>query len=388
MGHSAGGSAPVEVRVRGDDLDELAFYAERIAERMRGIPGLREVDTSLAEARPELQVYINRERAASLGLGVFQVASSIRKALEGEVSTRFRVAGEELDVRVQLDEPYRSSASDLGRVLIDTPLGVQVPLYEVARVVEGESPVEITRDSQQRTVQIRAQLYQRDLGSAMADVRRVVAGMSLPRAITVDYGGEDEMMRETFGSLGLAFVLAVILVYMILATQYESLTQPIIIMVTIPLAIVGAIWGLAVTGWPLSVPAFIGVIMVAGVVTNNGIVLVDYVNQLREQGLDRHRALLWGARIRMRPVLMTSATTVLAMLPLALGLGEGAEIQAPIAVVTIAGLTLSTVLTLGLVPTVYSVLDDMEQWVARVVFRRRREGHGPSPAAGADGAVR
>src|SRR5690606_37761163 len=189
---------------------------------------------------------------------------------------------------------------------------------------------------------------------------------------SVDYGGEDEQMREAFSDLGVALILAVVLVYIILAAQYESLTQPFIIMFTMPLAFVGGIWGLVVTGRPLSVPAFIGLVMVVGIVLNNGIVLVDFINQLRERGMDRRTALLVGCRTRLRPVLMTTTTTVLAMMPLALGLGEGSEIQSPIAIVTIAGLVLSTVLTLALVPTVYSVVDDVTAWFVRVVVRRGR----------------
>lgn len=371
-GGGAGGGGPVEVRFKGDDLDELALLAERVAEKMRAIPGLREVTTSLSQARPELQVRVDRNRAAAVGLNVFQVASALRTAVEGEVVTRFRVEGDEIDVRVRLDEAFRSRPADLERIMIDTPLGIQVPLVDVARVEQGESPVEITRDSQARVVRVNAHLFERDLGSAMAEVRRLVAGEVLPRGTSVDYGGEDEQMREAFSDLGVALILAVVLVYIILAAQYESLTQPFIIMFTMPLAFVGGIWGLVVTGRPLSVPAFIGLIMVVGIVLNNGIVLVDYINQLRERGMDRRTALLAGCRTRLRPVLMTTATTVLAMMPLALGLGEGSEIQSPIAIVTIAGLVLSTMLTLALVPTVYSVVDDMTAWFVRVVVRRGR----------------
>lgn len=379
MSHVGSGGPPVQVLVKGDDLDELARYSEWLAEQMRHIPGLREVDTSLSEARPELQVRVKRDRAASLGLNVFQIASSLRAAVEGEVGTRYRIAGDEIDVRVRLDEAYRNSIFALGRILIDTPLGIQVPLHEVADIVEGESPVEITRDGQQRVVRVEAQLHERDLGSAMADIQRVVASHPLPAGITVEYGGENEMMQEAFQSLFLALLLSIALVYMIMAFQFESLTQPFIIMITVPLAIAGAVMGLAFTGKPLSVPAFVGIIMLGGIVVNNGIVLVDYTNQLRARGLERTQAIVLAARVRLRPVLMTTSTTVLGMLPLALGIGEGSEIQAPIAIVVVAGLSLATLLTLGVVPVLYSMLTDFEAWWARLWARPSR----PAKAAGA-----
>src|SRR5690606_3366717 len=337
-------------------------------------------DTSVSQARPELQVRIDRDRAAALGLNVFQIASTLRTAVEGEITTRFRVGGDELDVRIQLAEPYRSNPRDIERILIDTPLGLQVPLLDVARIVQGVGPVEILRDGQERVVRVSAHLFQRDLGSAMAEVRQLVASEPLPQGVSVEYAGEDEMMRDAFTDLAFALVLAVVLVYMILAAQYESLTQPFIIMFAMPVAAIGAIWGLVATGLPLSVPGFIGVIMVVGIVINNNIVLVDYINQLRDRGYRRREAMLWGCRTRLRPVLMTTATTVLAMVPLALGIGEGAEIQQPIAVVTISGLLLATVLTLLLVPVVYSVVDDVTRWIGRIVFRRGAEEQEPSAA--------
>lgn len=337
-----------------------------------------------------MQVIVDRERAARYGLTVAQIASSLRTAVDGAVATRYRPAGgsTEVDVRVQLAKEWRENLGALERLLISSPLGFNVPLYDVARLVPGTAPISINREDQTRVVSVYAHLVDRDLGSVVADITRELEAMALPSGVEWAFGGDTMEMEEAFASLGLALILAVVLIYMIMAAQFESLMHPLVIMFTVPLGFVGVVWGLKLTGRPLSVPALIGIIMLAGIAVNNGIVMIDYVNQLRRKGMDRLTALVTGCPTRLRPVAMTTLTTVLGMIPLALSRGEGSELQAPIAIAVISGLSTSTLLTLGFVPVAYSLADDVGQWLVRVFAGLRRGRPAESTAgAGAPGQV-
>jgi len=232
----------------------------------------------------------------------------------------------------------------------------------------AKGPNTIERENQQRKVTVSSDLYGRSLSEVLNDIKARVNQLNIPAGYTIDYTGEAEQMQETFGDLGLALVMAVILVYMVMAAQFESLIHPFTIMFTMPLALVGAILGLALTGLPLSVPGFIGMIMLAGIVVNNAIVMIDYINTRREFE-DRETAILKAGPIRLRPIMMTTLTTVLGLLPLGLGIGEGAESQQPMAVVVIAGLLFSTVLTLLIIPAIYTIFDDLTSWVKGIVRR-------------------
>ena len=389
-GGGEGGGAPIVLRLRGENLDQLKEIAEAVAARVASIPGTREVEVSTREGRPELQVVVDRERAARYGLTVAQIASSLRTAVDGAVATRYRpdAGGTEIDVRVQLAREWRENLGSLERLLIPTPLGFNVPLYDVARLVPGTAPVSIDREDQARVVRVYAHLLDRDLGSVVADIIRELEAMDLPSDVEWAFGGDTMEMEEAFGSLGFALILAVVLIYMIMAAQFESLMHPLVIMFTVPLGFIGVVWGLVLTGTPLSVPALIGIILLAGIAVNNGIVMIDYINQLRRRGMDRLTALVTGCPTRLRPVAMTTLTTVLGMIPLALGQGEGSELQAPIAIVVISGLSVSTLLTLGFVPVAYSLADDLGQWLARVLAGLRRGGSAKAPAgAGTPGEI-
>lgn len=356
--------APVQVQLRGDDRDLLALHAERIAQVIRTIPGTREVKTSIDESRPELQVRVDRERAGQLGLSVAQVATAVRTAIGGQTATIYRAQGEEIDIVVRLAENYREKLDDVRIIPIGTAVGI-VPLSEIAELVETQSPLAIDRTDQTRVVAVNAQLADRDLGSVMNDIRAAIAEMDLPREIEVFYGGQDELMEESFTDLGLAFILSIVLVFAVLASQFESFTQPLVIIFSIPFALIGALWGLYLTGHSFSVVAFIGVIMLVGIVVNNAILLVDFINQARRRGTARLEAVVESGKVRLRPILMTTLTTVLGMLPLALGIGEGSELEAPLAIVVSAGLMSSTLLTLVLVPTIYVIIDDFSGWIRR-----------------------
>ncbi len=374
-GFHMGGGAPLEIRLKGDDLDTLARLGQQAAAVIAGVPGTRDVKSSLEEGRPEARVLVDRDRAAVYGLSVAQVASTVRSALHGDVATRYRVGGDEIDVRVRLTEEARRHLADLDNLLLTAPNGQQVPLRDVAHVVLGESPVAVNRDDQARTVTISAQLEGRDLASVDRDARAALKGMVLPSGYYFETGGEAEEMAETFAELAFALLLAVILIYIVLAVLFESLFFPFVIMFAVPLSLTGMTLGLLLTDRTFSMPAFIGVIVAVGIVSKNGIVLIDYVNQLRRRGMERDEAIRTAGPVRLRPILMTTLTTVGAMFPISLGLGEGAEFQAPLATVIIGGLVFSTVISLLVVPVIYSIFDD---WGRRITRRFERGGDVPA----------
>lgn len=354
---------PISIDIKGDDLEVLKDVSQKIKTIVESVAGTREVSSSLGEGRPEVAIKLKRDIAADYGLNTMLVASAVRTAVNGQVATRYRVGGEEVDVTVRLPAEDRKDLRDLGSLLITTPLGFQVPLKEVAELVQTEGPKVIDRNNQARVASVTASLAGRDLGSAVKEIQEKVKDLQLPPGITVEYGGMNKEMVDAFSNLALAFVLAVILVYMVLAAQFESLLHPFTIMFAVPLSFIGVIGGLVLTGKPLSVPAVIGIIMLAGIVVNNAIVLVDYVNTLRSRGLSRYEAILKAGPTRLRPIMMTTLTTVIGLIPLALGIGEGSEIESPLAIVVVGGLTVSTLLTLVVIPVLYTLFDDAGQWI-------------------------
>lgn len=364
-GLMSSGGPPITISVKGDDFQVVQSLADEVAARLRTVPGTREVETSTGEALPELHVVVDNERAASLGLSVAQVGQALRAAVEGVTATRYQVAGREMDVRVRLRDAAVRHPADLRMIPLTTPAGTVVPLSEVARLEPGRGPVAITRDGQARTVNVTGDLAGRSLAAVMADARAALAGLALPPGYSLVYGGDQQQMTESFTALGGAFLMALLLVYMILAAEFESLIHPFTIMVSVPLGLVGAVLGLLVTGHTLNVASFIGVIMLSGIVVSNAIVLIDYVILLRRRGVPRDEALARAGAVRLRPVLMTALATMLGLLPLALGLGEGSEFQAPMAAVVLFGLAVSTALTLIVLPVVYSLFDDLGRRLAR-----------------------
>lgn len=366
-----GSTDPVNIKIKGDDLNELARIAEDIKGIVKSVEGTRETSSSLDQGKPEVRIRVDRNRASRYGLGASTIASTLQAAVEGQVASRYRVGGDEIDIRVTLKKEEWKGIDSLLSLTVPSPLGYRVPLSEVARIVVEEGPEEINRADQVRVVTVTSGIFGRDLRSVMKDIQARVAEYPLPSGYEIEYGGENEEMVESFKDLGLALVLAVILVYMIMASQFESLVYPFIIMFSVPFALTGAIGGLVITGRTFNVPAFIGIIMLSGIVVNNAIVLVDYINTLRSRGYERNEAILKAGPVRLRPILMTALTTILGLLPMALGLGEGSEAQAPLATAVIGGLAFSTVLTLVVIPVMYTLIDDFGKKVSRKVFRRQ-----------------
>ncbi|SNS18805.1 hydrophobic/amphiphilic exporter-1, HAE1 family [Anaerovirgula multivorans] len=350
---------PISIRLKGDDLEILEEISEDFKRVIESVEDTKEITTSFSEGIPEVQVYIDKYSAATYGLTTAQIANNIRNATSGITATRYKLDGDEIDVLIKGEENVKESLANLQQMGIATTTGGNVPLNQVASVSVEKGPVQITREDQQRVVTISGQIGNRDLGSVTQDIDRVLKNYNLPQGYSYEMGGQNQQMNDAFADLLLALTLAVVLIYMVMAAQFESLLHPFTIMLSVPVALAGGLLGLLVTGTALGITALIGVIMLSGIVVNNGIVLVDYINTLREAGKDRAEAITTAGPVRLRPILMTTLTTVLGLLPLALGIGEGSEMQAPMGIVVIAGLLLSTVLTLVLIPTVYTLVDDL-----------------------------
>jgi len=350
--------APVQVDIHGDDLATLRDLAEQVKQKVSQVPGTVGVESSFTQGRPQVEVVVDREKAALYNLSAAQIGNTVATAVGGKVATRYRVGGEEYDVRVQLPLSSRKNLMDLENLTVPSPLGMQVPLKEVARFEIDTTPSTINRYNQERVASVTANISGRPLGDVMEDIRKSLSELKLPPGYRFEFTGQNKMMMEAFGQLGVALVMAILLVYMIMAAQFESLFYPFIIMFSIPISLTGVVLALLLTGRTFSVTAFLGVIMLAGVVLSNAIVLVDYVNLLRRRGLPREEAILEAGATRLRPILLTAFTTILAMFPLALGLGEGAEMQAPLATAVSGGLLVSTLLTLVFIPVLYTLLED------------------------------
>ncbi len=354
-----GSNAPIDVEIRGFDLATSSQLAKDIAGIVRSTPGTTDVQVTREDNLPELRVKIDRDKAGVLGINVAQISNTINTCINGSVASLYTdpVSGNVYNILVRLSEDYRSNIDDLKNIVIATSGGQQVLLGNIATIEKASSPVQIDRKYQQRLVEVTSNVSGRDLGSVANDIRARVATMTIPPGFEVTLTGNVEQQQKTFHDLSLAFGLAILLVYVVMASQFQSLLDPFIIMFTVPLGIVGVFWMLFLTNTTLSVTSFQGVIVMVGIVVSNGILLVDYTNRLRMKGVPLHDAVIQGGRTRLKPILMTSLATVLGLIPMALGIG-GESTQAPLAIAVIGGLTVSTTLTLFLVPTLYTVFEE------------------------------
>ncbi len=368
--------APLEISLRGDDLAVLEDISSIIAGEVKKVPGTRNVTTSLEETQDEVEVVVDPEKASLYGLTTAQVISGVRTAFDGQTVTKYRTGDDEIDVRLKLPDAYQNDKSFLDHLRITTPSGAQVALASVAQVVHKDVPRLIKRVDQTREVTISSDIAGRDLGSVSREIQTRLMALHLPDGYSIEYGGQSKEMMESFGSLGLAIILSIVLVYMVMASQFESLFSPFIIMFSVPPTFIGVVVGLLVTGKSLSVPALIGYILLIGIVVNNAIVLIDYVNNLRKKGIERNEAILQAGPLRLRPILMTTLTTILAITPLAFGGGSGNESQAPMAIVVIFGLSFSTLITLVLIPVVYTWFDDLGRKLRGFRLRKTKQ-NGP-----------
>ena len=349
---------PINIYIRGNDMAELKRLSDDLMTRIRSIPGAVDVGTTLVSGQPEMVAHVDRARAADLGFSVGSVATEVRNMVEGVVPSKLREGDHEFDIRVRLAPAYRNDVVALAAAPIHAQSGAIVRAGDLVQMEPGVGPSSIDREQRVRQAKIGVDLQGRALGDVTADIQNVLDGISIPSTVQVGFAGDVELMQESAQGLLLALMLAVVFIYIVLASQFESFTEPVIIMLALPLALVGALLMLLVTGHHLGMPAMIGVVMLMGLVTKNAILLVDLTNQLRrEKGLSVVDAILEAGPTRLRPILMTTLAMVLGMLPSAFGVGEGGEFRAPMSLATIGGLMTSTLLTLVVVPVAYLLLD-------------------------------
>lgn len=353
-----GGVKPVQVEIYGDDIAATDSVALKVKEILDKVPGLTDVIISRQPGKPELWLEVDREKAASLGLNMSQISNAVRTQFYGKTATQYREGGEEYDTFVRLREQDRTSRDDVLNAVVMTPFGELVPVRNFATIREEMGPLTIQRKDQIRVVNVGGGLYRRSLGDVVGDIKEGLKEIQTPPGVSWEIGGSAKDQAESFRYLALAFILGVILVYMIMASQFESLLDPFIIMFSVPFGVVGVIWALLITGKTFSVISVVGLVMLVGIVVKNAIVLVDYINIMRSRGLGIREAIEISGPRRLRPILMTATTTILGLLPMALRTGEGAETWSPLAVAVIGGLLVSTVVSLVLVPVIYSLLEE------------------------------
>ncbi|ADY56870.1 acriflavin resistance protein [Syntrophobotulus glycolicus DSM 8271] len=379
---------PISIILKGEELETLKEVADDVVGIVKGVPGTREVKSSYEDGIPEVEISVNRQAASQYGLTAGQIASTVRASLAGTTATSYKYDGTEIDVVIRGDENFKQNIQALEQIPINNTAGNTVSLNQVADISIKRGPVSIARQDQVRTVTVSSQLSGRDVGSVSTDIQKALDTYQMPDRYTYEMTGQQKEMMDAFGDLGLALILAVLLVYMVMASQFESLLYPFVIMFSMPIGFAGGILGLFLTGKSLSVNSIIGLIMLAGIVVSNAIVLVDYINTRRKvYHEDRNTAIIKAGPIRLRPILMTALATILAMLPMALGVGEGAELQAPLAIVVVFGLTLSTVVTLVLIPVMYTLFDDFSNKVKGMFFSGKggdKTGDSEKPAVAID----
>jgi multidrug efflux pump subunit AcrB len=361
-----GSSAPIDVAILGYEFSESDSLSAKIFEIVKSVPGTSDVQVSRDPNLPEARVVVDRVKAGALGVNVQQIANTVAAAMSGSVATLYSdpKTGNQYNILVRLSQDYRSNLEDIKKLTVMNKSGELIQLGNISDVQMSTSPVQIDRKYQQRLVDVTANVTGRDLGSVSDDIKAKLKDIKVPPGFEIQMSGNVEQQGKTFNALGLALLLAIILVYMVMASQFQSLIDPLIIMFSVPLGVVGVLWMLFLTNTTLSVTSFEGIIVMVGIVVSNGILLVDYINRLRRAGTELHEAVLKGGKTRLRPIFMTTFATVLGLIPMAVGIG-GETSQAPLAIAVIGGLTASTFLTLIFVPTLYTVFEER--------FRRKKE---------------
>ncbi len=369
----SGSSGGFEAQILGNlPLSDLDGLARQVVAAMEKKGGYVDFDTSLKLGLPELRVVPDREKSAALGVDARSIASAVQVMVGGMDVAVFKEAGRRYDIRVRLDEAERSSPESIGSLAVRSRNGKIIELRNLVTVETGAAPSAITRTDRQRSVTIRANLQGKKLGESIEDAKAVAAEI-LPEGVSLSFAGQAEAMQEGMQQFGIALSLAILVIYMVLAAQFESLLHPLTVMLALPLSMVGALGGLLLFDHSLNLFSLIGVVLLFGLVTKNSILLVDYANQLRAEGMEKLEAMRTAAPVRMRPVLMTAVSMIFGVLPAAVGFGPGAESRAPMAIATAAGMFSSTLLTLIVVPVFYLLVDDFGEWLKRVLSRGRGE---------------
>jgi HAE1 family hydrophobic/amphiphilic exporter-1 len=364
-----GGERPIEIKLFGRDLYELKRLSDAIMEKLKGVRGVTDLENSLKMGKPEFQISVDRDKASSMGITVNEIADTIETAFLGKEVTKYRDAGDEYDIRVRFSEKDRESDESLADVLITSPKGFQVNLSDIAQIREGMGPIKIQREDQQRKAVVSADIYGRDMASVMTDLRKSLATLSIPEGYFIKLGGSLKDVQELQVTMFWTLLLVILLVYMVMASQFESLFHPFSIMFTVPMALIGISLALVISGTTVNIMSFIGMMILIGIVVNNGIVMIDYINQLRAQGMEKMAAIVEGSSIRLRPILMTSLTTIFALIPMIVSRGEGSELFAPLGITLFGGMITSTFLTLLVLPVIYSLIDTVGEKTRKLFSR-------------------
>jgi HAE1 family hydrophobic/amphiphilic exporter-1 len=361
----SGGGKPITIEIKGDKLDAMESIARRIEEKLKKIPGTTGVEDDIPEPSPEVKIIVDKDKSSLYNISVVDLARAAQMVLRGYVSSQFKEKGHETDIRVRLREKDRDTFDKLYRIQINSPTSGMIPLGSLAKFIPGKGPSEIKRLSQERTIMIFSGVYGKKVSDVMDDVALMLKGIKLEEGYRVKIAGESEEMKRSFKSLQFALILSIVLVYMIMASQFESLSQPLIILFTIPLGLIGVILSLFITGTSINVVALLGVIILGGNAVSNGIILIDYVNKLIERGMTTYEAVIQGSLTRMRPIVMSSLTTILGLLPMAMSKGKGSELRAPMAITILGGLTVATFLTLVVIPAIFLLEKEMRDSAKR-----------------------
>lgn len=364
-----GGGSTMDVEIFGHDFDETDKLAAEVKSKLDNIKGLRDVTISRQEYRTEYQIAFDREKLSLNGLNMGTAASAVRNRVNGLTMSSFREEGEEYDIRVRYNEESRQSIDDIENILIYNSMGVGIRVRDLGKVIESTSLPQIDRKDRQRIATVSGSIYNRALSDIAIDVDNVISTLDIPTGVQVQMGGSIEDQQESFSDLTMLLVVVILLVYIVMASQFESLTYPFIIIFSIPFAFIGSLLLLAILGEPLGIMGLIGLVMLVGMVVKNGIVLVDYINLNRERGMSIIAAVVDGGRSRLRPVLMTTLTTILGMIPLAVGTGQGSEMWESLGITIIGGMTFSTIVTLVLIPVLYAIFGGFG------VKRQRKKQH-------------
>ncbi|MDD5066520.1 MAG: efflux RND transporter permease subunit, partial [bacterium] len=369
-GMSMGNSKPISLEIYGYDLDMSMNFAKKIKSIMARVKGINNITISRKTGKSEIQLDVDRIKAQNLGLSLYQIANTVKNSFAGKTATRYREAGDEYDVFIRLRPEDRNALANVKNTLIKTPSGKFVSVENLAQITIKSGPRTITRKNKERYLTVDSEIYGRSLSEVVNDLEAELKKIAVPSGIRYEFSGTAKDQREAFGLLFQALFLGIVLVYLVMAAQFESFIDPFIIMFSVPFAITGVFWALFLTGVTLNIYSFIGIIMLVGIVVNNAIILIDVINQLRRtEGYDLTEAILTGCSMRLRPIMMTTITTLLGVLPMALSRGEGAEQWVPLGVSLFGGLLVSTLITLILVPAIYYIFE------RRKAAKQHKEGH-------------
>jgi len=353
------GASTVDIEIYGHDLATTDRIAAELKQRLADVKGLRDLTISRQDYRTEYQVDFDREKIAENGLNSATVATFVRNRINGLITSKYREDGDEYNIVVRYDEKYRQSIEAIENITVYNNMGIPIRIKELGKVVEKTSLPQIDRQNRQRVIKVQGSLYKAALSEVVAGVNTVISQMQkedkIPHEIGLKIGGTYEEQQDTNSDLGLLMLLCILLVYIVMAAQFESLTYPFIIILSLCFGLSGVLLALMIAGKPISLMAMIGMVMLIGIVVKNGIVFIDYINLNRERGMSIDRAVISAGKSRLRPILMTTATAVLGMIPLCISRGVGSEMWQPMAISIVGGLTLSTVLTLIYVPSLYSI---------------------------------